>query len=119
MNTHTPGPLHIGLRPGPFLYGPKGEQVADLRSPAPLLPHEETRANMALLRNSYNAFDKAARKLGIDAGELAETIDLAALIKAAREVIDELDHDTLGADTSARVLALEGLLNRLPKVERV
>jgi hypothetical protein len=27
---HTPGPWHIGMRPGPIVYGPKGEQVADM-----------------------------------------------------------------------------------------
>lgn len=28
---HTPGPWHIGMQPGPIIYGPNGEQVADLR----------------------------------------------------------------------------------------
>ena len=31
MKTHTPGPWHLGIRPGPIIYGPLGEQVADLR----------------------------------------------------------------------------------------
>jgi len=32
MNTkHTAGPWHVGMRPGPIIYGPLGEQVADLR----------------------------------------------------------------------------------------
>lgn len=29
--THTHGPWHIGMRPGPMVYGPLGEQVADCR----------------------------------------------------------------------------------------
>ena len=29
--THTPGPWHIGMKPGPMVYGPSGEQVADCR----------------------------------------------------------------------------------------
>ena len=29
--THTPGPWHIGMRPGPMVYGQLGEQVADCR----------------------------------------------------------------------------------------
>ncbi len=28
---HTPGPWHIGMRPGPMVYGELGEQVADCR----------------------------------------------------------------------------------------
>lgn len=31
LKTHTPGPWHLGMRPGPMIYGPLGEQVADLR----------------------------------------------------------------------------------------
>ena len=28
--THTPTPWHVGMKPGPFIYGPQGEQVADM-----------------------------------------------------------------------------------------
>ncbi len=28
---HTQGPWHVGMRPGPIIYGAKGEQIADLR----------------------------------------------------------------------------------------
>ena len=24
---HTPGPWHVGLKPGPMVYGPQGEQT--------------------------------------------------------------------------------------------
>ena len=27
---HTPGPWHIGMKPGPMIYGEHGEQVADM-----------------------------------------------------------------------------------------
>lgn len=30
--THTPGPWHVGMKPGPIIYGGKGEQIADLRA---------------------------------------------------------------------------------------
>lgn len=30
-STHTPGPWHIGMNPGPIVYGPNGEQVTDMR----------------------------------------------------------------------------------------
>lgn len=43
----TPGPWHVGMRPGPIIYGEKGEQVADLC--ARLVPDEETRANARLI----------------------------------------------------------------------
>lgn len=33
------------------------------------------------------AFDKAARELGVDAAELARSLDLAALIRAAHAVV--------------------------------
>lgn len=47
MKTHTPGPWHVGMKPGPILYGPKGEQVADLT--ARLLPDDEATGNARLI----------------------------------------------------------------------
>jgi len=47
VRTHTPGPWHIGMKPGPMVYGPQGEQVADLR--ADLLPKDERLANSRLI----------------------------------------------------------------------
>ena len=48
MNTkHTPGPWHIGMKPGPMIYGPNGEQVADLR--ADMVFPEETTDNARLI----------------------------------------------------------------------
>lgn len=29
---HTPGPWHVGMKPGPIVYGQDGGQVADCRS---------------------------------------------------------------------------------------
>lgn len=46
--SHTPGSWHIGLRPGPMIYGPKGEQVASLTDS--LLSREETAANARLIK---------------------------------------------------------------------
>lgn len=39
-----------------------------------------------LLASAYSAFDKAGRELGIDASALAQSIDLAALIRDARDM---------------------------------
>lgn len=47
MNTHTPGPWHIGIRPGPIVYGQQGEQVANLR--LPMVGADENRANARLI----------------------------------------------------------------------
>lgn len=49
-------------------------------------------ANARLLAASYTAFDKAARALGLDAATLAEGIDLAALIRAAREAREAMEN---------------------------
>ncbi len=48
MNTkHTPGPWHIGMKPGPMIYGSDSSQVADLR--ADLLDKGERAANARLI----------------------------------------------------------------------
>lgn len=44
---HTLGPWHVGMKPGPIVYGPKGEQVADLR--ADLISKDERLANLRLI----------------------------------------------------------------------
>lgn len=44
---HTPGPWHIGMHPGPIVYGPKGEMIADLRHD--LLEKGEHIANVRLI----------------------------------------------------------------------
>ena len=43
----TNGPWHIGMRPGPIIYGPKGELVADQRNI--MLHREEASANARLI----------------------------------------------------------------------
>lgn len=50
MNKHTPGPWHIGVAPGPIIYGPKGEQVADMF--VPMLQDAEHRANARLIASA-------------------------------------------------------------------
>lgn len=47
MTTHTPGPWHIGMNPGPIIYGPKGEQVANML-PC-MLERDEHNANVCLI----------------------------------------------------------------------
>lgn len=47
---HTTGPWHVGMRPGPIIYGALGEQIADLRGPS--LGNEETSANAHLIASA-------------------------------------------------------------------
>ena len=48
MNTskHTPGPWHIGMKPGPMVYGPQGEQVVPINV---MLDMSEVTANANLI----------------------------------------------------------------------
>lgn len=82
INPQTPGPivavkhyLHVPAFPRVGY-----EQGACLASVGNITNRE---GDARLLAASFNAFDKAGRALGVDAAELAERIDLAALIKAA------------------------------------
>jgi hypothetical protein len=45
--THTPGPWHVGFKPGPIVYSAQGEQVANLFEP--LIDAEENKANARLI----------------------------------------------------------------------
>lgn len=45
--THTPGPWHIGMKPGPMIYGPQGEGIADMSFP--MVGQAEHRANVRLI----------------------------------------------------------------------
>ena len=39
---HTPGPWHVGLKPGPMVYGPQGEQIVGINV---MLDGDEVLAN--------------------------------------------------------------------------
>ena len=59
MNTkHTPGPWHVGMKPGPIVYGSEGEQVASLV--VPMLPEQENRANARLIAKAPELADALA-----------------------------------------------------------
>ena len=101
MNTQTPGPLFVGLNsriqtaPSPT----NGRILADLT-------HSDQRdlpAEAALFAAAYTAFDRAGRELGVGAVELARSIDLAALIHAARPAANAKDEmDSYFASQEAR-----------------
>lgn len=64
--------------------------------------------NAALFAAAYTSFDHAARELGVDAVELAESLDLAALVRLANAV-------QLGAGADAfPVACARALLSKLP-----
>ena len=50
--THTALPWHVGMKPGPMIYGPNGDQVADLTA-----DFEDDRANAAFIVRACNAHD--------------------------------------------------------------
>lgn len=83
MNKHTPGPARFF---GGELDSPDGTIIAQVTGPNRLDRREEKEANKLLLQNAFNAFDKAGRELGIDAAELAGSIDLAQLIRCASQL---------------------------------
>ena len=47
--SYIKGPWHIGMKPGPIIYGKKGEQIADCRS---ILPRIERNANAKLIQSA-------------------------------------------------------------------
>lgn len=71
MTKHTPGPWHVGMKPGPIIYGTKGDQVADLRG---FLDIEETSANARLIAAAPDliaSFRRVLRMLEINDARLA------------------------------------------------
>ena len=46
-HTFTPGPWHVGMKPGPMIYGPNGEGIADMSFP--MVASGEHKANARLI----------------------------------------------------------------------
>lgn len=87
INQHTPGPVRADPST-PHLVTPAGGvlcAVAIAQTNQASLPvtaqYLEAEANAKLLAAAYNAFDQAARKLGVDAIELAEKFPLESTIE--------------------------------------
>ena len=89
--THTPGPWHLGMQPGPIVYGPNGEQVADLRKG--MLHRDEDVANIRLiaaapdLLAALEAFNAWRNEHGYGSPELEAVVcqSLNAIAKARGE----------------------------------
>lgn len=61
MNKHSPIPWHIGLKPGPYVYGSSGEEIADCRGI--VLEDEdigtpENKANAAFIVKAVNCHEE-------------------------------------------------------------
>ena len=61
---HTPGPWHVGFKPGPIVYSEQGEQVANLFEP--LIDAKENKTNARLIAASPELLD--ALLLIVDTG---------------------------------------------------
>lgn len=65
---HTPTPWHVGMKPGPMIYGTKGEQIADMmeaNGEADLFPYVgENQANAAFIVRACNSHDDLVSALG-------------------------------------------------------
>lgn len=89
INSQTPGPVRNWLNQDLLGRHPNGIDdlvIAYLANTGLFKATETQRANARLLAAGYTAFDKAGRELGVDAAELAEKLDLTALINAALAV---------------------------------
>lgn len=82
---HTPGPWHIGMNPGPIIYGPKGEQIADCSSITML--KEENKANATLIVRAANSHQAL--------------VELAQELLRECEIVKKADHLCLNHDTFA------------------
>ncbi len=85
MNHQSPGPLAVhGSTVDALHYLHGANRVCDLTKPSGFYRSpRETEANAALLAASFNSFDEAGRALGVDATELAKSLDLASVIRYA------------------------------------
>ncbi len=82
---HTPGPWHTGFKPGPIIYGPKGDQVADLMGD--LLPRSETLANARLIARAPEL--RAALAWALDQIEDSLDLDHQAALAGARKLLKD------------------------------
>lgn len=75
---HTKGPWKIGVKqPKPIIYGPSGEQIADLRDP--MLFEDENQANAHLIAAApemLEALEAVDRAWAGDGICMSEAIDL-------------------------------------------
>lgn len=125
INLQTPGPLETGpgadTSRGSDHFGPNVREIwSDKRENKAValvlygsdLGNDDTEgnANARALAAGFNLLDKTGRALGLDAAELGEGLDLAALIRAARNASAMLDKvaPLAGAELRAALSTLPG-----------
>jgi hypothetical protein len=88
-NKHTESPWHIGINPGPIIYGPSGEQVASL-FPA-LLEEQENKANARLIASAPSLLEAlqalTERASALDQSATEEGLRNCSAIANARQAI--------------------------------
>jgi hypothetical protein len=118
MNQQTKGPLHVniyGQSPNreTLDIGPLGhvDGIATVKKPE----------DAALLAASYTAFDAAGRELGIDAAELALSIDLAEVIRYALDyaLLNSERHKANYVGRPDQVQAARGSLAKVAELMQV
>lgn len=108
-NGQTPGPAFAKVHIAPQ-WAVKVGKRGGMRFLA-LTSQANDEANARLLAASYTMADRDARELGVDAVELCEALDLAALIRAAQGAVSLLEClGNGGTDTEAAVRALRRAL---------
>jgi hypothetical protein len=118
---HTPGPVWLD-DDGRIAAG-KGDEYVTLADPHPgnLTMAQDGALGMGntrLLAAAYNAFDSAARRLGVNAVELAERMqegDLYELVRSLRDVAGRLRNMVILSRTSEETKAPDFLA--IKKVE--
>ena len=104
INRQTKGPLKVELPPDdvyPHLFAYNGAvPVAHIAKGQPIAQVLDNHAdkftgtiNARLLAASYNNFDKAGRKLGVDATKIASELDVFELLTLIQDCIPALAHN--------------------------
>lgn len=86
-HTHTPGPWRVGMRPGPMVYGPKGEQVTSINV---MIDEPENVANCRLI---------------------AAAPDMLVALEQARDTLRELGRVALVGDELELACGAEDVIN--------
>jgi len=85
MNKHTPGPYHVGMKPGPIIYGPRGEQIADCRSSTNI--PGENKAHAAVIVKACNSYEDTLTLARILAGKMYDDTVGRTAVQIALEIL--------------------------------
>lgn len=84
-----------------------------------IAPNGDAQRAAPLFVAAYTAFDRAGRTLNVDASELAESVDLAAMLDALTYALGYVESDIENDRESAQALTLRdkirAQLSKIPK----